>query len=71
LAALSAPAVKESPGEGWLTRAQISELTGLKRFATQQFLTRGIEKGTVETKKFYLKASNGSLQPIPHYRIVR
>jgi hypothetical protein len=54
-----------------MTRQQLSELLGLKRCATQQYLVKGVKSGRIEMKQFHLKASNGYAQPIPHYRIIK
>ena len=71
LAALGAPDTTQKPNDDWMTRQQLSELLGLKRCATQEHLRKGVKSGRVEMKLFHIKASNGSAQPIPHYRIIK
>jgi hypothetical protein len=70
LSALSAPEISECPNSDWKTREEVELLIGRKRFATQQYLVKAIQKGTVEMKRFRVTRSDGSKHSTPHYRII-
>jgi hypothetical protein len=70
LSALSATEISERPNTDWKTREEVELLIGRKRFATQQYLVKAIQKGTVEMKRFRVTKSDGSKHTTPHYRII-
>lgn len=54
--------------EGWLTREQWGEKTGLSDTSLWRVLREGLRSGKVEMQKFKIQSAS-RLLPIPHYRI--
>jgi hypothetical protein len=71
LEALAVPGGSEKPGPDWKSRADLEILIGMKRFALQNFLSKGIQRGAIEMKKFRVRRSDGVFQQVPHYRLVK
>jgi len=57
----------EEVPEGWHTVKEMAEKLNLSDSQTRKIVFKGIEMGSVETRKFRIKTAQRSY-PVPHYR---